>query len=71
MIPGKNIPFANTTNGAQSCVVLFSLIETAKENNLDPCRYLTRVLKKAPKHSYFDPDWALTLIPQNAPPECR
>ena len=33
--------------------------------------YLTWVLKEAPKRSCSDPDWAQTLIPQNAPPECR
>ncbi len=71
VISRKNFLFANTTNGAQSCAVLFSLIETAKENNLDPCRYLTWILKEAPKRSCSDPDWARTLIPQNAPPDCR
>ena len=63
--------FANTANGAQSCAILFSLIETAKESKLDPCRYLTWVLKEAPKRSRSDPDWAKTLTPQNAPPDCR
>ena len=71
VISRKNFLFANTTNGAQSCAVLFSLIETAKENHLDPCRYLTWVLKEAPKRSCSDPDWAQTLTPQNAPPDCR
>ena len=71
VISRKNFLFANTTNGAQSCAVLFSLIETAKENSLDPCRYLTWGLKEAPKRSCSDPDWAQTLIPQNAPPDCR
>ena len=71
VISRKNFLFANTTNGAQSRAVLFSLIETIKENDLDPCRYLTWVLKKAPKRSSSDPDWARTLTPQNAPPECR
>ena len=47
VISRKNFLFANTTNCAQSCAVLFSLIETAKENVLDLCRYLTWVLKEA------------------------
>lgn len=71
VISRKNFLFANTTNGAQSCAVLFSLIETAKENHLDPCRYLTWVLKEAPKRSASDPNWAQMLIPQNTPPDCR
>jgi hypothetical protein len=41
----KNWLFANTPAGAQSSVVTYSLIETAKENGLDPCRYLLWVLK--------------------------
>ncbi|MBR6413574.1 MAG: IS66 family transposase [Oscillospiraceae bacterium] len=71
VISRKNFLFANTANGAQSCAILFSLIETAKESKLDPCRYLTWVLKEAPKRSRSDPDWAKTLTPQNAPPDCR
>ena len=66
-----NYLFANTTNGAQSYAVLFSLIGAAKENSLDPCRYLTWVLKETPKRSCSDPDLAQTLTPQNASPERR
>ena len=34
VISRKDFLFANTTNGAQRCVVLFSLIETAREKLL-------------------------------------
>ena len=44
----KNFPFVNTPNGAQGSAVIFSLIETAKENGLDPFRYLVRVMQNAP-----------------------
>ena len=67
----KNFLFANTPLGAQSSAVIFSLIETAKENGLDPYRYLTWVLKAAPKHEEQNSDWAAKLIPEYAPPECR
>ncbi len=67
----KNFLFANTPLGAQSSAVIFSLIETAKENGLDPYRYLTWVLKAAPKHEEQDSDWAAKLIPEYAPLECR
>lgn len=40
VISRKNFPFANTAKGAQGSAVMFSLIETAKENGLDPYRYL-------------------------------
>lgn len=52
----KNFLFANTPLGAQSSAILFSLIETAKENGLDPYRYLTFVLKEAPKRSILRSD---------------
>ena len=67
----KNFLFANTPLGAKSSAVIFSLIETAKENGLDPYRYLTWVLKAAPKHKEQDSDWAAKLIPEYAPLECR
>ena len=37
----KNWLFANAQAGAQSSAVIYSLIETAMENKLDPYRYLT------------------------------
>lgn len=45
----KNFLFCNTPGGAQSSVVLYSLIETAKETGLDPYRYLLWVLERAPR----------------------
>ena len=71
VISRKNFLFANTPGAAQSSAVIFSLIETAKENGLDPYRYLTWLLNEAPKQAASDPDWATTLLPQNAPPLCR
>ena len=44
----KNFLFANTPSGAKASTIYFSLIETAKENGLDPYRYLTKVLRTAP-----------------------
>lgn len=71
VISRKNFLFANTAGGAQGSAVMFSLIETAKENGLDPYRYLTWVLNEAPKRSAFGLDWAEALLPQNAPPPCK
>ena len=67
----KNFLFANTPLGAKSSAVIFSLIETAKENGLDPYRYLTFILKEAPKRSVQDPDWAAKLTPEHAPDSCK
>lgn len=58
VITRKNSLFANTPSGAQGGTVIFSLIETAKENGLDPYRYLCHVLKMAPKLSQTKADWA-------------
>lgn len=71
VISRKNFLFANTTAGAKSSAVIFSLIETAKENGLDPYRYLCYVLQQAPILSKTDLDWAKQLLPANAPQECR
>lgn len=67
----KNWLFANTPAGAQSSAVIYSLIETAKENKLDPYRYLLWVLRNVPALSQRDAAWAEQLTPARAPDECR
>ena len=71
VIGRKNFLFANTPSGAQSSAILFSMIQTAKENGLDPYRYLIWVLKKAPYLNMSDPSDVDTLLPANAPEDCR
>ena len=48
VIDRKNFLFAVTPRGAQGSAIMFSLIETAKENGLDPYRYLCYLFKTAP-----------------------
>lgn len=67
----KNFLFANTEGGAQGSATIYSLIETAKENGLDPYRYLVHVLTEAPVLAAAREDWADRLLPENAPKECR
>ena len=67
----KNWLFSNTPAGAQSSAVIYSLIETAKENDLDPYRYLVWLLHNAPEQSQKDEDWPELFLPVNAPKECR
>ena len=67
----KNFLFANTSSGAQSSAVIFSLIETAKENGLDPFRYLTWVLQTAPSLDRTQAGWAENLLPWRAPESCK
>ncbi len=71
VISRKNFLFANTPCGARCSAILFSLIETAKENGLDPYRYLTWVLTEAPKRAAAGSVWAAELVPQHVPPQCH
>ena len=43
---------------AQASSMIYSLIETAKENGLDPYRYLLWLLQNAPQLSETDEAWA-------------
>ena len=63
----KNWLFANTPGGAQASAMIYSLIETAKENGLDPYRYLLWVLQNAPQLSETDETWAESLLPARRP----
>ena len=62
----KNWLFANTPGGAQASAVIYSLIETAKENGLDPYQYLLWLLQNAPGLSETDEAWAEKLLPARA-----
>lgn len=48
VIGRKNWLFANTPAGAHASARLFTLIETAKANGLEPQRYLEHIFKKLP-----------------------
>jgi transposase len=48
VIGRKNWLFSNTPNGARASAVYYSLIETAKENGLNPFEYLSWVLTNMP-----------------------
>ena len=45
VIDRKNFLFANTPKGAKGSAIMFSLIQTAIENGLDPYKYLTWLLR--------------------------
>lgn len=50
-------------DGAWASAVMYSLIETTKENGLDPYRYLLWGLQSAPKLSEMDTTWEEHLTP--------
>ena len=66
----KNFLFCNTPRGAHSSAVIYSIVETAKENDLDPFRYLTWILKTAPYLDMKNKADIDKLLPENAPSEC-
>ena len=64
VIDRKNFLFANTPRGAKASAVMFSLIETAKENGLNPFDYLVYVFKNAPNMNIRNnPDALQSLLP--------
>ena len=67
----KNFLFANTPSGAKGSATMFSLIETARENGLDPYRYLTWVFQTAPNLDLQDSGTVQFLLPWNAPESCK
>ena len=71
VIDRKNFLFANTPKGASGSAVMFSLIQTAIENGLDPYKYLTRLMKTAKDADLDDPETVQLLLPWNAPAECH
>lgn len=46
VIGRKNWLFCNTPNGANSSAIIYSIIETAKENGLKPMEYLTYIFEQ-------------------------
>ena len=48
VVDRKNFLFANTPRGAQASATIFSIIETAKENGLNPNDYLSFIFRNAP-----------------------
>lgn len=65
VIDRKNFLFANTPKGAAGSAVMFSLIQMAIENGLDPYKYLTWLLKQAKDANLTDTNTVKNLSPWN------
>jgi len=66
--------FANTPDGAKASAILYSIVETAKENGLNPYEYLIYIFKNAPNWDVSnDPDALTRLLPDSSmlPHTCR
>ncbi|SIR08885.1 IS66 C-terminal element [Alkalispirochaeta americana] len=67
MVGRKNFLFSGSPRGAQASSNLFSLIETAKQNGMNPYGYLYYVLSKLPEIRVSG-EWEI-LMPANLNPE--
>jgi transposase len=50
----KNWLFSNTASSARASVILYSIIETAKANALNPVKYVEHLLTEIPKRNAGD-----------------
>jgi len=62
--------FSNTPNGAESSSIYYSLLETAKENNLNPREYVKYLLEKLPGATTRECE-ALLPWSESLPDYCR
>ena len=54
VIGRKNWLFSNTASGAKASAILYSIIETAKANGLNPVKYVEHLLTEIPKRDAND-----------------
>lgn len=67
VIGRKNFLFANTPRGAKASAIIYSIVETAKENGVNPYSYLTYIFKNAPNWDIHNDSEALNrLLPSFA-----
>jgi transposase len=73
VIGRKNFLFCNTPRGAKCSATIYSIIETAKENNLKPFNYLTYLFEQLPNVDTGDEAVIDSLLPwlDTLPAECR
>lgn len=63
VIGRKNWLFANTPKGAHASAVVYSMVETAKENGLDPFLYLSTLFERLTNLDLDDPEAIAELLP--------
>ena len=73
VIGRKNWLFSNSPKGARSSALIYSVIETAKENDLNVFGYLTYLFETLPNVDLNDTDVIEKLLPWSAdlPENCR
>lgn len=73
VIGRKNFLFSNTSKGARSSAIIFSIVETAKENGLKPNDYLLYLFEQMPNIDQKNPDVIELLMPwsKKLPDSCH
>lgn len=71
VIGRKNWLFANTPKGARSSATIYSLVETAKENGLNPQAYLTYLFERLPQLNLKDTAAVDALLPWSEQVQAR
>jgi len=68
----KNWLFSKSERGADASAMFYSIIETAKENELNPYEYLKFIFETAPNLDLIhNPNLVEQLFPWNVPSKCR
>lgn len=73
VIGRKNWIFSNTPKGAKASAIIYSVVETAKENNLKPFEYFKFILEKLSNIDIDDEFEIENLLPwsDNIPNYCK
>ena len=73
VIGRKNFLFSNTPRGARGSAIIYSIIETAKENQLKPYNYLVYLFEQLPNIDTGDVAAVDSLLPWSdaLPEDCR
>lgn len=73
VIGRKNWLFSNTPKGAKASATIYSIVESAKENGLNPYSYLQYLFERLPNIDIQDQSMLDELLPWSStlPSECR
>ena len=73
VIGRKNWLFSNSPKGASASALIYSMVETAKENELNPFAYLTYLFEQLPNVNLNDSQIIDSLLPwsKSLPERCR
>ena len=61
----KNFLFSNTENGAESSLIYFSIQQTARANNLDPIKYIEKLINILGTKNTITDELLESLLPRN------